>query len=278
MALVTPSPPRPLALGGAMSLEVAGAESTVACYLAQLGVSSAWVSRVGADPLGSLVLSAIGGWGVDTTFVEVDPGAPTGVFFKDPGVGVHYYRAGSAASRLGASTTVPSASLTHLSGITPVLSSSCASLVDRLLRSRRCSFDVNYRPKLWPVAEAAPVLLGLARRASIVFVGLDEARTLWDVSSASDVRALLPEPSTLVVKDGSVGATSFAESGTCFVPAPVVDVVEVVGAGDAFAAGYLAGLLRGAAESDRLMLGHLVAGAALRVTGDVALLSREEIS
>src|SRR3954452_2097572 len=104
MALVTPDPPAPLALGGPMRLEVAGAESTVACYLAMLGVRSAWASRVGDDPLGVLLRSRVASYGVDTSLVTVDPGAPTGVFFKDPGrrTTVWYYRSGSAASRLGA--------------------------------------------------------------------------------------------------------------------------------------------------------------------------------
>ena len=272
MALVTPERPAPLAEGGPMRLEVAGAESTVACYLAQLGVSAAWVSRVGADPLGDLLRTTIGRWGVDIAAVTVDPGAPTGVFFKDPGARVHYYRAGSAASRLGPETYVPPAVITHLSGITPALSPSCAALVDRLLTERRCSFDVNYRPGLWPVDRAGPVLAGLAQRAEIVFVGLDEAQTLWGVSSATDVRSFLPGPPTLVVKDGAAGATSFHAGGTDFVPTPPVDVVEPVGAGDAFAAGYLAGRLRDLPETDRLALGHRVAAAALGVTGDVAAL------
>jgi hypothetical protein len=185
---------------------------------------------------------------------------------------VYYYRAGSAASRLRPETRVPRAALTHLSGITAALSSSCAALVDRLLAERRCSFDVNYRPGLWPVDRAAPILRELAARAEIVFVGLDEAQTLWGVSTVADVRALLPQPTVLVVKDGAVGATSFHPGGTDFVPTPPVDVVEPVGAGDAFAAGYLAGLLRGLPETDRLALGHRVAAAALTVTGDVATL------
>jgi 2-dehydro-3-deoxygluconokinase len=74
----------------------------------------------------------------------------------------------------------------------------------------------------------------------------------------------------LVVKDGAVGATSFHPAGTTFEPAPPVDVIEPVGAGDAYAAGYLAGLLQDLPEPDRLRLGHRLAGAALRVTGDVA--------
>ncbi|MCM4077564.1 sugar kinase [Paractinoplanes hotanensis] len=350
MVLVTPDPPAPLALGGPARIDVAGAESTVACYLAQLGLRPAWISRVGDDPLGELILAQLRGLGVDTTHVEVDGNSPTGVFFKDPGAvtRVFYYRAGSAASKLGPGTPVPQARITHLSGITPALSDNCALLVDELLSTRTCSFDVNYRPRLWTTGEAGPVLRRLADRAAVVFVGLDEAQTLWGADRPEDVRALLPGPDVLVVKDGALGATSFHPGGTTFEPAPPVDVVEPVGAGDAFAAGYLAALLRNwptspgrlrppqqigratehkteakpsapalhtdnatghsaeaepsaparefrhlfvplpgrqpvhteeatrhNAEAARLRLGHRVAGAALRSTGDVAILKEK---
>jgi 2-dehydro-3-deoxygluconokinase len=275
MALVTPDPPAPLAEGGPMRLDVAGAESTVACYLAMLGVRVAWASRVGDDPLGRLVRSRIAGYGVDTSLVAVDPDAPTGVFFKDPGerTAVYYYRAGSAASRLGPDLLPSLSGLVHLSGITPALSASCAELVEAALAAPvRVSFDVNYRPGLWPVPDAAPVLADLADRADIAFVGLDEAGTLWGAVTAEDVRALLPGPRVLVVKDGGNGAVSFGPSGTLYVAAPAVDVVEPVGAGDAYAAGYLYGVLHDLPEPARLRLGHLVAAAALRVTGDVGVL------
>ena len=160
--------------------------------------------------------------------------------------------------------------LVHLSGITPALSASCAALVEAVLAAPLpVSFDVNYRPALWPVPDAAPVLAHLAGRADIAFVGLDEAGVLWGAATAGDVRALLPGPRVLVVKDGGTGAVSFGPSGTVFVAAPAVDVVEPVGAGDAYAAGYLYGVLRDLPEPARLRLGHLVAAAALRVTGDV---------
>lgn len=275
MALVTPDPPAPLSAGGRTRLEFAGAESTVACYLAQLGARAAWVSRVGDDPLGELVRRGVAGYGVDVGHVAVDGTRPTGVFFKDPGVDgtrVFYYRAGSAASAMDASTHVPEARLVHLSGVTPALSDGCAALVDHLLDTRRCGFDVNYRPRLWPVAEAAPALHALAAKAAVVFVGLDEARTLWGARTASDVRALLPGPEILVVKDGAIEAVSFHPGGVTVEPAAHVRVVEPVGAGDAFAAGYLAALLHGRPEAERLVQGHRIAGAALRVTGDIARL------
>ncbi|GAA2617115.1 sugar kinase [Dactylosporangium fulvum] len=284
MALVAPDPPAPLARGGTMRLDVAGAESTVASYLAQLGARVAWVSRVGEDPLGRLLRDRTAAHGVDVSHVDVDPTAPTGVFFKDPGehTTVHYYRAGSAASRLGpelfARPAFAGCRVVHLSGITPALSASCAALVDTALTGRPLpdavySFDVNHRPALWSAGEAGPVLARLADRADVTFVGLDEATRLWGTRTPDEVRALLPGPRTLVVKDGAVGVTSYRAGRVTFAPAVPVDVVEPVGAGDAYAAGYLYGLLTGLTEPARLRLGHLVAGAALRIPTDVATLT-----
>ena len=165
----------------------------------------------------------------------------------------------------------------HLSGVTPALSDSCADLVAYGLQHRPVadavmSFDVNHRPALWKAGRAQALLKDLANLADLVFVGLDEAGTLWNTRTPEEVRAVLPGPATLVVKDGAVGATAFTTTGPCFVPAPGVDVVEPVGAGDAFAAGYLFGILRGLAEPARLRLGHLVAGSALRAAGDIGVL------
>ena len=119
-------------------------------------------------------------------------------------------------------------------------------------------------------ASAPEVLFALADRADIVFVGLDEAQALWgeDLADAAAVRALLPGPRTLVVKDGSRAATAFVGPLSHTVPALGVEVVEPVGAGDAFAAGFLAGRRRYEDPVRALRLGHLTAASALRVTSD----------
>ncbi|MER5951352.1 sugar kinase [Streptomyces sp. NPDC001904] len=290
MAQLTPADGAGLEHSGEMRLAVAGAESTVAQYLADLGHRAAWVSRVGDDPFGRRTVTAVAGRGVDVSQVTVDPLAPTGVYFKDPGpdgtTRVHYYRRGSAASRMTAADTegidLDGVRLLHLTGITPALSDGCAGAVAALAeRASRhgvpLSFDVNYRPALWSsVDAAAKELLALAHRADIVLVGRDEGEALWGTATADELHAHLAPRGTLVVKDGAVGATVFGSGVREFVAAPAVEVVEAVGAGDAFAAGYLGGLLAGAAPRDRLALGHRLAGRTLRSIEDYVPAAFEE--
>ncbi|MGW8379874.1 sugar kinase [Streptomyces sp. ODS28] len=285
MVLLTPPAARPLGTAHELEVKVAGAESTVAQYLADLGHRAAWASRLGADPLGEQVLAAVRAPGVDVSPVVRDPDAPTGVYFKDPGphgTRVHYYRAGSAASRMTPdcldSLPLASCRLVHVSGITPALSPDCARTTAALLRRAReagvtSSFDVNYRPALWRTREeAAAVLLDLARQADVVFVGLDEAQDVWSAATHDEVRELLGGDGELVVKDAAHGATGY-EAGAregVFVAAPRVEVVEPVGAGDAFAAGHLSARLHGVPMAGRLARGHRVAAFALSSTEDHA--------
>ncbi|MDA5143552.1 sugar kinase [Streptomyces sp. AD681] len=282
MAAMAPAPSHSLDDAESLCVAVAGAESNVAMYLADLGLPVSWLSAVGDDALGRRVRSTVARAGVDVSGVRTDPARPTGLLLKDPGASgtrVHYYRAGSAASALGPDLLdderIGGAGLLHLTGVTPALSPSCRALVERALhtpperRAHAVSFDVNHRPALWPPDTAATVLRELANRADIAFVGLDEAQDLWGADlTATDVRRLLSRPRVLVVKDGGRGATAFTEHGECTVPALPTEVVEPVGAGDAFAAGFLAGLCADTDLTRALRLGHITAASALKVVGD----------
>ncbi|MFT4259025.1 PfkB family carbohydrate kinase, partial [Microbacterium sp.] len=108
------------------------------------------------------------------------------------------------------------------------------------------------------------------RLADIVFVGLDEARVLWGSERPEEVRALLPGVAELVVKDAERGATAFMGDAVRTVPAPPVEVTEAVGAGDAFAAGYLAARLGGSDPEARLRVGHLSARRVLQSSSDTS--------
>ncbi|WUH95737.1 sugar kinase [Streptomyces sp. NBC_00433] len=282
MAALVPEPVGPLVAAAGLRVAAAGAESNVAMYLADHGTAVRWVSALGDDPFGQRVLAEVAAPGVDTTGVRVDPTRPTGLLVKDPGKAgtrVHYYRRGSAASALGpgllGSAAVRDAALLHLTGITAALSPSCLALVEEALRGPLpVSFDVNHRPALWTDGSAPDLLGALADRADLVFVGLDEAQALWGdrIGTPDDVRSLLPGPRLLVVKDGAHAATAFDGAVAHTVTALRTEVVEPVGAGDAFAAGFLAGLRRRETLPRALRLAHLTAGAALRVPGDHGVL------
>ncbi|MEU7342478.1 sugar kinase [Streptomyces bacillaris] len=320
MVTFLPSQPGRLADVPSFGRGIGGAESNVACALAAAGHRAAWVGRVGADGFGDHLVETIAGYGVDTSAVRRDPDRPTGIYFRtatDRGTGAHevaYYRAGSAASAMSPAN-VPYGELfagriLHLSGITAALSADCLALLRELTAPRPgrplVSFDVNHRPRLWRDGDAG-VLLELASRCDLVFVGEDEAEEAWGIVGAEAIRAALPEPSVVVVKRGSAGATVFAsgrrpgprssnaggadigsrpahvggaEAGegaaqaadrdtVTVVPALRVDVVAAVGAGDAFAAGFLSATLRGLPVRDRVRHGHLMAAAVLTVPGDL---------
>lgn len=285
MALLAPDPPVRLVDADHLVLTHAGAESNVAVSLAGLGTRSAWCSLLGDDAFGQRIHTAVTAAGVDTSTVRISPGARTGVFFKDPAgdpaegsTTVHYYRDGSAASAMAAGDVDRALSLNprvlHLTGITSALSASCAAAVEHAIGRAHdlglpVSFDVNHRPALWPDADTAGhELLRLAQSCDIVFVGLDEAARLWGTTTDVEVRTLLDRPAVLVVKDGSQSASSFADGSRVEVSALPVDVVEAVGAGDAFAAGWLHARLTGRSAAEQLRLGHLVAAHALTSVTD----------
>jgi 2-dehydro-3-deoxygluconokinase len=275
-----------LASSPALHLHVAGAEANVASGLASQGVPVQWWSRVGADPFGTRILAELAIRGVSCSAVERDAARPTGVYFKERPHGssttVHYYRAGSAASAMSIGDLpglrLDDRRLVHLTGITPALSPTCDELVEAILKRPRntvISFDVNYRPALWPDrAAAADRLRELADSADIVFVGRDEGELLWGARDAAALRSILQAPRTLVVKDADTEAVAFHRTDdddtVHSVPALAVHVVEPVGAGDAFAAGYLAARLEGLNVQLSLRSGHLLAGHALLSAADVA--------
>jgi 2-dehydro-3-deoxygluconokinase len=282
MVTFRPSVPGRLADVPSFDRGIGGAESNVVCALAAAGHRTRWVSRVGADGFGDHLVEAVGAYGVDTSAVRRDPARPTGIYFRTAGDRatdaheVAYYRAGSAASAMSVANTdldaLRDTRVLHLTGITAALSADCLDLVRTVIGAGAfVSFDVNHRPGLWDDPADARVLLDLARGADLVFVGEDEAEEAFGVTGGPDaVRAALPEPRLLVVKRGSAGAVAYDGPARITEPAPRVDVTAAVGAGDAFAAGFLSATLRGLPVAARLRHGHLWAAAALTVPGDLA--------
>lgn len=283
--LIQLAPPagQTLADSGTLDVYTGGAEMNVAMVARGFGIPTAFLSRVGADALGERIVGVLSDAGVDVSRVERDSTRVTGMYVKDTGNAVtsmRYYRSGSAASCLGPEHAAhlrqfpSSAQWIHTTGITAALSSSASMLIERILVDRshgaRVSFDINFRPSLWAHREAADDLAALASRADLLFVGLDEAETLWDCSDPDDVRAFFPDVPEIVVKDGARAAVSLTAEGSVREEPLHVDVVEPVGAGDAFAAGYLSARILRKDTRTALRWGHLSAAAALQTVADHA--------
>jgi 2-dehydro-3-deoxygluconokinase len=268
----------------------AGAESNVAMAMARMGCRTSWLSRVGDDPLGRLVEASVGSAGVDVTVVR-DPDRPTGVMVKHVAGSEKvssYYRSESAARALGPDDLqrAVDARWIHVTGITPALSASARELVHAVVsrdmsHDGRVSFDVNYRPRLWPDARtAAETLLPLARSADVVFVGDDEAHALFDTDSTPSLVDLIlrRDGQELVVKRGRGDASVNTVDGEISVPAMPTHPVDVTGAGDAFAAGYLAASCFDWPVAARLRLGHVLASRVVASTNDaLGALTDEEL-
>lgn len=268
---------------------LAGAEWNTAIALASAGVRAAVVSRVGDDGFGRFLTAELRAHGVDDRAVEVDQDAPTGLYVKelspraDGAVDgtMHYYRAGSAAAALsprtlespGVAALLAEAALVHTSGITPALSPSARAAQEALVAAPRpgrlVSFDLNWRPALWRGREdeARALLADLAHRADIVFCTRPDAAIVFGTSTPDDLRALFPEPRYLVVTDPA-GAVAFDGAERAQSDALDVPVVETIGAGDAFAAGFLAGVLTGLSLAGSLARAHRIATRAIVSTRD----------
>ena len=247
-------------------LGIGGAESNVAIGLARLGCEVTWMGRLGADSTGELIQRELKAEGV-RTHVVIDDGAPTGLMVKSqPLAGVtrvEYHRAGSAASRMTPgdidAEAIRHASVLHVTGITPAISESAAATIEHALDVAEgagipISFDINHRPSLWRGKDAAETYRAIARRASVVFAGLDEASLIVDGSTPVDLATGIAElgPAQVLVKLGGDGCLALIDGVLQEVAAIPITPADTVGAGDAFAAGYLAELLEGESAAVRL--------------------------
>jgi 2-dehydro-3-deoxygluconokinase len=284
MALFLTQEAAPLRAADRFVRSVAGAESNVAVGVTRLGLRASWCGRVGDDALGLGVLDRLRGEGVDLSRAVIDAHASTGVLVRDRHaertVNVSYARTGSAGSRLEPDDVDPmwiaAARFLHLSGITPALGRAPAEAVAyaasvAVEHGTRVSLDFNLRRRLWSDAQAAAALSPLLSSVDTLFAGEDE---LLVVSAQGTVRdgvrwALDSGVTSVVVKSGSAGATAYSTASSMHAASPRVTVVDAVGAGDAFVAGYLAAVVAGADQAASLAQACRMGAAAVQIPGDL---------
>ncbi|WP_103340781.1 sugar kinase [Amycolatopsis sp. CA-126428] len=276
----------PLRTATALRLSTAGAEATVAIGVRRLGLSSAWVGTVGTDEVGTRVLRDLRAEGVDVGCARRVEDVPTGFMLRDhrtPDLtSVTYYRHGLAGTRLDAEdvrtafTRLGTVEVLHVTGITPALGPGCRAAVREAVaiakrRGTTVSLDVNHRDALTSRARARATMAELLPDTDILFAGHDE---LDLVTTQNDPLAAAKSlldlgPTEVIVKRGAAGALAAARGEEVHErPADGVTVTDVIGAGDSFAAGYLAARHLGADLATRLAWATKCAACTVGTAGD----------
>ncbi len=278
-----------------LDVSVGGAEANVAVALARMGLRAAWHSRLPRSALGRLVERTIYSQGVDTSHVAWIDDGRVGTYFIEYAaeprrIEVVYDRANSAAATMTSADidwdVLLNTRMLHLTGITPGLSPTCAALTQEACwRAQRAGvticIDVNYRAKLWTASAAAETLLPLMRMAQVVICGRKDAATLFGLDDEPEtvLRALRDKvgSQTVILTLGDEGSIALDEDAALvYQPALPCDVVDRIGAGDAFSAGVLCGMLEGSLATG-LRYGTAMAAHKLTTFGDMLNATRDEV-
>lgn len=281
MALVVPPSPGRLRHATSLSLSIGGAESNVAIGLARLGIPASWISVLGDDELGELVLHRLRAEGVDTSGVRRIADRATGLYLREEVAGrlrVYYYRSGSAAATLSPNAFDPSmlqgAAFLHLTGITGALSQECAEFLPWAATTARdagvrVSYDVNYRSRLWEPSAAQAATEALLPLIDVLFVGHDEANALWGWETDTALEQLSKiGPSEVILKLGADGCAAMINGEQLTSAGFPARQLDPIGAGDAFDAGYLAATLWGWAPEKRLRAANAMGAFCVQNLGD----------
>jgi 2-dehydro-3-deoxygluconokinase len=291
LRLSVPSPDR-FETTGQLDVQFGGAEANVAAACARLGLRTAWISALPDNVWGERAIGELRSHGVDCAFVASLPGARLGLYFLEYGVPprpihVLYDRRESAFARLTPDmvdwSAVRQAKLVHVSGVTAALGENSRALVRRAVHeAAEVSFDLNYRAALWSPADARTFALSILPHVRYFFVGEREAATVFEESGPPEatlrkLSAAAPK-ATIALLRGADGSTVL-HRGEIRQPKVhyQVKVIDPIGAGDAYVAGYLWAALRGRTEQETLDIAATVAALKCSTWGDIAVIRERDI-
>ena len=272
-AMIRMSPPdfKRLEQTTTLDLNIGGAELNVAVGVSRLGLKSAWVSRLPDNPLGWMIANKAREIGVDVSPVVWDKGGRAGLYFLEFGAAprptsVVYDRADSSFSNIQPGEIdwekiFKSSKCLHLTGITPAVSKSSAAVTLEALQAAKAvgckvSLDLNYRAKLWSPEQANQTLAPLMDFVDILITTKGDTRTILGIEAENDealAKLLLDEypVETVAVsyREGSsvwqclFSAIAVNRESTYTTRTFNIEIVDQVGRGDSFAAGFLYGVL-----------------------------------
>jgi 2-dehydro-3-deoxygluconokinase len=270
--------------------DCAGAELNTAIGLARLQIPVIFAGCVAGDPFGTLIRRALLADSVDVSCLQQTAQGQTGLFFKEweglqSNVNVYYYRSTSPMAQghwdpkeVLRLMEEDKFSWVHATGITWMISSQTRAHAALILqrayaRNIPVSFDVNLRRKLGDISVWRETIKEILPYVTWLFVGDTEAVQLFETLEPVDVEKTVRRQGFngegIVIKQGANGATAVTNSKVMRVAAhPVDHVVDTVGAGDGFNAGWIAGTLRGWSIERSLKLAAIVGAYAITSSGD----------
>jgi 2-dehydro-3-deoxygluconokinase len=290
-------PPARLEQATSLDVQIGGAEANVAAACARLGLRTALISALPADHAwGDRTIRDLTAHGIDCSGVLRRPSSRMGLYFLEYGaaprpVRVLYDRRDSALAHLRPDEVdwglVQRARLLHISGVTAALGDNLRDVIRRALdeavaAGTPVSFDVNYRSRLWTAEQARAFLAEIFPRIRYLFIGSDDAETVFGLSGPPDavlgkLQALAPH-AVIALTMGEAGSAVRADGATLR-PSKLytVSVVDRVGAGDAYAAGFLWATLNGRPLQYAVDAGTALAALKCTVWGDMPLATRGEL-
>lgn len=291
LRLAVPSPAR-VETARQLDVQIGGAEANVAAVCARLGRRAAWISALPANPWGERVRRELTAHGVDCSYVRMTDGARMGLYFIEYGVPprpvrVLYDRRESAFARLTPDDVdwepVRRSRLVHVTGVTAGLGGSAQALVRRAVREASAlSFDVNYRAALWTAEEAREFIDGVLPALRYLFLGEAEARLIFrcegEPEAVLEAMSQRAPKATVTLMRGEEGSLT-ADGSRVIRPSRrhVVQVVDPIGAGDAFVGGFLSAILGGRSMQDAVDVGSAVAALKCSTWGDIALVNERDV-
>ncbi len=309
-AMIRLTPPRNERLERTLSLDltVGGAELNTAVGLACLGVASEWVTALPETGPGRLVARQARANGVDVShihWVDEDDGR-TGLYFLEEGVdprpsAVTYDRKNTAMSRISEGTfdwesILSGATALHISGITLALSPGTRAESMAAVRAANklgvlVSFDLNYRSKLWSEADAREAFVAIVPRVDILFASRGGLGTFFGIEGSHEdvMRSALERlgvAAITVTRKRAKGSRRLKLQSMALGPSGMlaisewrdVEVIDRLGGGDAFAAGFLAGYLENPAGLSRAVnLGAAASALKHTMPGDFLVATRAEV-
>ena len=284
MITFDPQTKGPLRYVNQFERKIGGAELNVILGCARLGLKAGWISRLGKDEFGRHIVNTMRGEGVDISEVKLVEGYATSINFKEVREGgagrTFYYRQKSPTETLTPELLpeayIAGSRVLHVTGVFPAIQENNRAVILRALQLAKrhgvkVSFDPNIRLRLWSKEQARATILSYLPYVDYLLAGREEMMLIFGSEERRDWEQALRQYAFehVIIKDGENGSHALVDGRWVHHPAfPVAKVVDTVGAGDGFDAGFLYGVIHGWPIERTLEFANAIGAMVVQVHGD----------